>query len=87
MELLRSRNICSSLLRRVSVARAPWPWSLVLLFAVPLIAIEVNILRVVGIGVGYEMGYGWGIKDWMGWGAMGFGTVQVAGLGWLAARR
>ena len=63
---------------------------LALVLAAPLIALEVNMLRVAGIGAGVEtLGYTASatLKDWMGWGALGLGVGQVVGLGWWASRK
>jgi exosortase/archaeosortase family protein len=62
------------------VLRVGWAWTAALVIAAPLIGLETNIFRVAGIGYGYD-------KDMLGWGVIGFGVVQVAGFGWLAARR
>jgi exosortase/archaeosortase family protein len=74
----------------LAIGRVPWPWAAIMVLAVPLIAIEVNILRVVGIGAGLDV-FGVArasmIKDWMGWGATGLGVAQVAGLGAMVRRR
>jgi exosortase/archaeosortase family protein len=69
----------------LAIGRVPWPWALGVIVAVPLIGFEVNVLRVVGIGLAYER-YGWAVKDWMGWGATIFGVAQVIGLGTMARR-
>ena len=37
------------------VGAAPWPWKLALILAVPLIALEVNMLRVARVGAGTEI--------------------------------
>jgi exosortase/archaeosortase family protein len=66
------------------VGSARWPWKLVLIVAAPLIALEVNMLRVASVGAGIEI-FGHAsrtaIKEWTGWAATGLGVVQVAGLG------
>jgi len=65
-------------------------WKAVLVLAAPLIALEVNMLRIASIGAGIEtLGYAarGTLKEWTGWGAMGLGVVQVVGLGWLVNRR
>jgi exosortase/archaeosortase family protein len=72
------------------VLPAPLPWRLILVFTAPLIGLEVNILRVAGIGAGLEF-YGvesrhW-FKEWTGWGAIALGVVQVGALGWLINRQ
>jgi exosortase/archaeosortase family protein len=64
---------------------APVPWKLALVLAAPLIAFEANVLRVAAIAWGLET-FGHVPKDWLGWGAVGFGAGQVLGLGWVAAR-
>jgi exosortase/archaeosortase family protein len=68
------------------VSRASLPWKVALVVAAPLIGLEANILRVTAIGAWIET-FGWGIKDWAGWSAMGLGVVQVVGLGWLMNRQ
>jgi len=68
----------------VSPMRATSKFGLILV--APLIAFEANVFRVVAIGVGLET-LGHVPKEWMGWGAIGFGAMQIVGLGWLAARR
>ena len=69
------------------VARpVPGPWKVALIMAAPLMAFEANVLRIAAIGVGLET-LGHVPKDWMGWGAIRFGAVQVVGLERLAARR
>jgi exosortase/archaeosortase family protein len=72
------------------VGSAPWPWKLGVLIAAPLIALEVNMLRVAGVGVGIEF-FGHAsrgaIKDWTASAATVFGVVQVVGLGWLINRQ
>jgi exosortase/archaeosortase family protein len=76
------------------VGSAPWPWKLVLLVAAPLIALEVNMLRVASVGAGIEI-FGHAarsaLKEWLAWGATGLGVAQVIGLGlalpWLSSRR
>jgi len=64
------------------------PWKIALIFAAPLIALEVNILRVAGIGISVEWLHadGWGpMKEWLAWVATGLGVAQVVGLGrWIA---
>jgi exosortase/archaeosortase family protein len=72
------------------VGSAPWPWKLVLIMAAPLIALEVNVLRVAAVGAGLEwLGHAsrGAIKEWTGWGAIGLGMAQVVGLGWVMKRR
>ena len=65
-------------------------WKAALVLAAPLIALEVNMLRVAGIGAGVEA---WGyaasgpLKEWLGWAAMALGVMQVVGLGWLINRQ
>ena len=65
-------------------------WKAALVLAAPLIALEVNMLRVAGIGVGVEA---WGyaasgpLKEWLGWAALALGVMQVVGLGWLINRQ
>jgi len=65
-------------------------WKAALVLAAPLIALEVNMLRVAGIGVGVEA---WGyaasgpLKEWLGWAAIGFGAIQVLALGLAMTRR
>jgi len=74
----------------VALVRPARSWNLTLVLAAPLIALEINMLRVAGIGAGVEaFGYTASetLKEWMGWGAMGLGVVQVVGLGWLINRR
>ena len=74
----------------VLVGSGRLPWKIALLLAAPLIALEVNMLRVAGVGVGLEV---WGhasrhaAKDVMGWIALALGVVQVVGLGRLMNRR
>jgi hypothetical protein len=49
-----------------------------------VIALEVNVLRVVSIGTGIEwfgLASREAIKEWTGWGATVFGVAQVVGLG------
>ena len=65
-------------------------WKAVLVLAAPLIALEVNILRIASIGAGIEtLGYAGRetLKEWTGWGAMGLGVAQIVGLGWLINRQ
>ncbi len=68
------------------IVRPPWQAALALLLVVPVIALEVNILRVFAIGLGYEWGYGWAVKEWMGWAATVLGVAQVAAGGWWTRR-
>jgi exosortase/archaeosortase family protein len=66
----------------VFVGRIPWPWRIALVIIAPLIALEVNVLRIAAVGAAYQWGFdGWAAKDWLGWFAMGLGVAQVAGLG------
>jgi len=66
------------------VAPVGLPWKIALVLAAPLIALEVNILRVAGIGAYLEV-FGHAsrhaVKEWAGWGATVFGAVQVVALG------
>jgi len=62
------------------------PWKVALVLAAPLVALEANMLRVAATGVSLEF-VGHPYKDWMGWGAMALGVVQVVGLGRLMNRR
>ena len=72
------------------VCRMSLPWIAALIVVAAMISLETNVLRVAGVGAGLEL-FGYAsraaIKEWTGWGATGFGVVQVVGLGWLAARR
>jgi exosortase/archaeosortase family protein len=71
--------------RRFSMAS-----KIMLILTAPLIALEINVLRVAGVGAGIEwfgLASRGAIKEWLGWGAMVFGVVQVIGLGWLVGRR
>ena len=66
------------------VCRISLPWMAALVLAAPLIALEVNVLRVVSIGTGIEwfgLASREAIKEWTGWGATVFGVAQVVALG------
>jgi exosortase/archaeosortase family protein len=65
-------------------------WRVALVLVAPLIALEVNILRVAAIGAGIEwggLGYTNTVKEWTGWVAPVLGTAQVIALGLVARRR
>jgi exosortase/archaeosortase family protein len=72
------------------VGSARWPWKLVLIVVAPLIALEVNMLRVASVGAGIEL-FGHAsrgaIKEWTAWGATALGVAQVVGLGLVMKRR
>jgi exosortase/archaeosortase family protein len=56
------------------VTRASMPWKIAFVVVAPLIGLETNILRVAGIGYGYE-------KELLGWSTFALGVGQVALLG------
>jgi exosortase/archaeosortase family protein len=58
------------------VSRIGLPWIGALVVAAALIGIETNILRVAGVGYGYE-------EAGLSWATFGFGVVQVVGLGYM----
>jgi exosortase/archaeosortase family protein len=63
------------------VIRASLSWRIAIILAAPFIAVEVNMMRVAGIGAGVELfGYAASepIKAWAGWGAMVVGVAQLA---------
>jgi exosortase/archaeosortase family protein len=62
------------------VGRMSVPWTALFIVAAALIGLETNVVRVAAIGAGFA-------KEWTGWGAIGFGAVQVVGLGWVMNRR
>jgi exosortase/archaeosortase family protein len=65
-------------------------WKIAFVVAAPLIALEVNMLRIASVGAGVEMSgraASETIKEWAGWSAMGLGVAQVVGLGWVMTRR
>jgi hypothetical protein len=56
------------------VSRIGLPWTAALVVAAAMIGLEANILRVAGIGYGYD-------KDLLGWGTVALGVGQVVLLG------
>jgi hypothetical protein len=69
------------------VGRIGLPWTAALIVAATLIGLETNILRVAGLGYGFERGLiGWNEKDLVGWSTLAFGVAQVVGLAlpWLS---
>jgi hypothetical protein len=56
------------------VSRIGPPWTAALVVAAVMIGLEANILRVAGIGYGYD-------KDLLGWGTVALGVGQVVLLG------
>lgn len=56
------------------VSRIGLPWTAALVVAAAMIGLEANILRVAGIGDGYD-------KDLLGWGTVALGVGQVVLLG------
>jgi exosortase/archaeosortase family protein len=72
------------------IGRMGIPWTVALVVAAALVGVEVNVVRVTGVGAGIEwfgVASRGAIKEWTSWGAMVFGVAQVIGLGWVAARR
>jgi hypothetical protein len=68
--------------------RQSWATRLALVLITPLIGLEINALRVAGVGLGYEVfNVGVASKDPAGWATLAIGMAQVAGLGWLMNRR
>jgi hypothetical protein len=56
------------------VSRIGLPWTAALVVAAAMIGLEANILRVAGIGYGYD-------KDLLDWGTVALGVGQVVLLG------
>ena len=56
------------------VSRIGLPWTAALVVAAVMIGLEANILRVAGIGYGYD-------KDLLDWGTVALGVGQVVLLG------
>jgi hypothetical protein len=69
----------------VVVPHVGFGWRVALVLVAPLIALQVNILRVAAIGAGIEwgeLGYTNTVKEWTGWVAPVLGTAQVIALAW-----
>jgi exosortase/archaeosortase family protein len=62
------------------VSRIGLPWTAALVVAAAMIGLEANMLRVAGVGYGYD-------KELLGWGALALGVGQVLGLGLVMNRR
>lgn len=83
LKLLLGLAIAAALLLRPG-----WGWSLAYLGVACLVALEVNILRVVAVALTYDtLGRAaWGWKETWAAAATAFGILQVGGMGWWSRR-